>query len=50
MNDKIYSVVIEALKKMYDGGKITISKINDMYSNKAITKDEYEYIVGKGGA
>lgn len=42
-----YSFVIETLKEMYKKKLVHISKIKKMYSDKVITLEEYNYILGK---
>ena len=37
---------VESLKRLYKDNKIKSEKILKMYTEKKLTKDEYEYILG----
>ena len=44
----IYSILVESLKRLYLNQLVNQDKIKQMYESKKITKEEYEYILGKG--
>lgn len=44
-----YTIVVETLKIMYQKKEIEISKIRNFLTNKVISLDEYDYILGKKG-
>ena len=41
------SILVESMKRLYQGGKITKEKITARVKSGKITEDEYEYIVGE---
>lgn len=47
MNDEQYSLIVNTLKQMYSCGKTGLEKIRAMYNKKALSLEEYNYIIGK---
>lgn len=41
------SMFVESLKRLYENGKIKDNKISTLLIEKKITKEEYNYILGK---
>lgn len=39
------SIFVESLKRLYSGGKVTLTKLDSLKSDKKITDDEYAYII-----
>ena len=39
--------LVESLKRLYEGGKITQNKILEMHHNKVLSDDEMNYILSK---
>ena len=38
---------IESLRRLYNNGRIAIFKLEQMKKDKAITEDDYQYIISK---
>lgn len=36
---------VESLKRLFQGGKITLEKLQQLLLNKKITEQEYDYII-----
>ena len=49
MSTENVSIITEALRRMFETRKIDVSKVKSMLTKKMITKDEYDYILGKKG-
>ena len=41
------SILVESMKRLYQGGKITKENVSARVKSGKITEDEYEYIVGE---
>ena len=41
------SILVESMKRLYQGGKITKANVKVRVKSGKITEDEYEYIVGE---
>lgn len=37
---------VKSLKRLYESGKVEKGKLLELYENKKITMEEYEYITG----
>lgn len=40
----MYSTLVESLKRLYQKGKVTDSKLKDMIKKKTLTQEEFDYI------
>lgn len=40
------STLVESLKRLYDSGKITLEKVQQIYMKGSISRLEYDYIIG----
>lgn len=40
-------IFVESLKRLYEQGKVSIEKLNQLVSDKKINKDEFIYISRK---
>lgn len=38
--------LVESLRRLYKGGKITAEKVAELLTEGKITQEEYEYIIG----
>ena len=41
------SILVESMKRLYQGGKITKKNVSARVKSGKITEDEYEYITGE---
>lgn len=42
-----YRELVKSLKRLYENGRITIERVDQIYQAKTITKEEYDYILGR---